>query len=132
MHIRLLGVHQGESKHTKFLSILVDQVLAIDAGSLTSGLTFEEQERLSTILLTHYHYDHIKDLPMIAFNMMHTKQILVYCQPDTREALEAHIMNQSIWPKMYELPRPAAPSIRFQDIAPGTEFCINGYTVLPI
>jgi ribonuclease BN (tRNA processing enzyme) len=132
MLIRLLGVHQGESKNTKFISILVDQVLAIDAGSLTSGLTFEEQQRLTTILLTHYHYDHIKDLPMIAFNMMYTNQILVYCQRDTREALEAHIMNQSIWPKMYELPRPAAPSIRFQDVTPSHEFRINGYTILPI
>jgi len=132
MQIRLLGVHQGESKTTKFISILVDQVLAIDAGSLTSGLTFEEQQRLGTILLTHYHYDHIKDLPMIAFNMMHTNQILVYCERETREALEAHIMNESIWPKMYELPRPAAPSIRFQDIAAGHEFRINGYTILPI
>ena len=49
MHIRLLGVHQGESRNTKFLSILVDEVLAVDAGSLTSGLTFEEQKLLRPV-----------------------------------------------------------------------------------
>jgi cAMP phosphodiesterase len=132
MHIRLLGVHQGESKTTKFISILVDEVLAIDAGSLTSGLTFDEQKKLTTILVTHCHYDHIKDIPMIAFNTMHTNQILVYCQADTREALESHIMNQSIWPKMYDIPRPDAPSIRFCEVEAGRRFNINGYSVLPV
>ncbi|HMA37495.1 MAG TPA: MBL fold metallo-hydrolase, partial [Chloroflexia bacterium] len=132
MHIRLLGVHQGESKTTKFISILVDDVLAIDAGSLTSGLTFEEQSKLASILVTHCHYDHIKDIPMIAFNMMHTNQIMVYCQADTREALESHIMNQSIWPKMYDIPRPEAPSIRFYDVQAGQQFRADGYSVLPI
>jgi ribonuclease BN (tRNA processing enzyme) len=132
MHIRLLGVHQGESKTTKFISILVDDILAVDAGSLTSGLTFEEQQRLRIILVTHQHYDHIKDIPMIAFNMMYTNQILVYCQRATQEALEAHIMNQSIWPKMYDIPRPEAPSLRFCEVVAGQEFSVAGYTVLPL
>jgi ribonuclease BN (tRNA processing enzyme) len=132
MQIRLLGVHQGESKTTKFISIVVDEILAIDAGSLTSGLTFEEQKRLASILVTHCHYDHIKDIPMLAFNMMHNSQIMIYCLADTREALEAHIMNQSIWPKMYDIPRPEAPSIRFREVEAGHTFGVEGYTVLPV
>lgn len=132
MRIRLLGVHQGESQTTKFISILVDDVLAIDAGSLTSGLTFEEQRRLETIFLTHCHYDHIKDLPMLAFNNMHTNQVHVYCQADTRGALEAYIMNQSIWPRMYEIPRPDAPSICFYDVQAGRPIRLADYTVLPL
>ncbi|HUS17214.1 MAG TPA: MBL fold metallo-hydrolase, partial [Chloroflexia bacterium] len=132
MQIRLLGVHQGESKTTKFISILVDEVLAIDAGSLASGLTFDEQKKLSTILVTHCHYDHIKDIPMVAFNTMHNGQIMIYCQPDTREALELHIMNQSIWPKMYDIPRPEAPSIRFCNVEAQHAFRVGSYTVLPV
>jgi ribonuclease BN (tRNA processing enzyme) len=132
MQIRLLGVHQGESKTTKFLSILVDGRLALDAGSITGGLTFEEQQRLDWILVTHCHFDHIKDIPMIAFNTMHTSQIQVYCQADTREALESHIMNQSIWPKMYDIPRPEAPSLRFHEIEADHAFAIEHYRILPL
>ena len=132
MHIRLLGVHQGESRTTKFVSILVDEVLALDAGSLTSSLTFTEQDRLAAILVTHQHYDHIKDIPTIAFNTMYASQTMVYCQQDTRLALEAHIMNQSIWPKMYEIPCAHAPSIRFCEVTEGVAIQVAGYTVLPL
>ena len=57
MHIRLLGAHQGESRTTGFISILVDDVLAIDAGSLTSTLTFAEQARVTSELNSQYLLD---------------------------------------------------------------------------
>jgi len=47
------------------MSLLVDEELAIDAGSLASGLTFEEQARLSAVLLSHGHYDHVRDVPAV-------------------------------------------------------------------
>jgi ribonuclease BN (tRNA processing enzyme) len=131
MQIRLLGVHQGESKHTKFLSIVVDEVLALDAGSLTSGLTFEEQKLLRAILVTHYHYDHIKDIPMIGFNNMSFGQLTIYCLPATREALQSHIMNQSIWPKLHDIP-PDGPSLLYHDIYPNEPVVVEGYEVLAL
>ena len=87
-------------------------MLAVDAGSLTSGLTFEEQKLLRSVLLTHYHYDHIKDIPMIGFNNMYFGQLTIYCLADTRDALQSHIMNQSIWPKLHDIPA-EGPSLRF-------------------
>jgi cAMP phosphodiesterase len=131
MHIRLLGVHQGESRNTKFLSILVDEVLAIDAGSLTSGLTFEEQKLLRAILVTHYHYDHIKDIPMIGFNNINHKQLTIYCLAATRDALQSHIMNQNIWPKLHDIPTDV-PALRYCDVEPGATVEIEGYQVLPL
>ena len=44
------------------MSILVDGKLAIDAGGLTTALTLEEQERIDAMIITHRHFDHIKDL----------------------------------------------------------------------
>ena len=38
MKIRFLGVHNIESDKAKLLSILIDDVLALDAGGLTSLL----------------------------------------------------------------------------------------------
>jgi len=131
MHIRLLGVHQGESRNTKFLSILVDEVLAVDAGSLTSGLTFDEQKLLRAVLLTHYHYDHIKDIPMIGFNNMSFGQLTIYCTADTRDALQSHFMNQDIWPKLYDIPADW-PTLRFHDVEPNVPLEVEGYQVLPL
>jgi phosphoribosyl 1,2-cyclic phosphodiesterase len=68
MEIRILGAHNVESANTRLTSVLVDGVLAMDAGALTSSLTFAEQEKVSSILLTHCHYDHVRDVAAIALN----------------------------------------------------------------
>jgi len=65
MNIQLLGVHNCESQNTKLTSLLIDDILVVDAGGLTSSLSFEAQRKLKAILLTHQHYDHIKDVPAI-------------------------------------------------------------------
>ena len=67
MNIKFLGTHNAESKYTKLVSLLIDDVLAVDTGSLTSELSFSEQEKIKSILITHGHYDHIKDLPALLF-----------------------------------------------------------------
>ena len=68
MKIRFLGTHNAESKDTKLISFVIDDVLAVDAGSLASELTFSEQEKIKAILLSHGHYDHIRGVPSFAFN----------------------------------------------------------------
>ena len=43
--LRFLGTHNAESRDTRLVSFLIDEVLAVDAGSLVSELTFAEQAR---------------------------------------------------------------------------------------
>ena len=42
MEIRTLGAHSQETAATRLTAILVDGVLALDAGALTSTLTYGE------------------------------------------------------------------------------------------
>ncbi|GAH21991.1 unnamed protein product [marine sediment metagenome] len=68
MNIQVLGAHNCESQNSKFISLLIDDILVIDAGGLTSSLSFAAQQKIKAILLTHQHYDHIRDVPAIAMN----------------------------------------------------------------
>ena len=68
MIIRFLGTHNAESKNTRLVSFLIDDILAVEAGSLVSELTFVEQSKIKAILLSHGHYDHIRAVPAFAFN----------------------------------------------------------------
>ncbi|GAH38128.1 unnamed protein product, partial [marine sediment metagenome] len=68
MKIQILGAHNCESQNSKLITLLIDDTLAIDAGGLTSSLSFPAQQKLKAILLTHQHYDHIRDVPAIAMN----------------------------------------------------------------
>lgn len=63
MRIRFLGAHNTETLTTRLSGLLVDQALALDAGSLTASLTLSQQLSLKGVLLTHQHYDHIRDIP---------------------------------------------------------------------
>ena len=62
MQLRVLGAHNMESRDTRMECHLIDGVLALDAGSLARALSFEEQRGVRAVLLTHRHFDHIKDL----------------------------------------------------------------------
>ena len=68
MKIKVLGAHNAESKYTALTCLLIDDKLVLDAGSLTSKMSFARQEKIRAILLTHGHYDHIRDVPAFAFN----------------------------------------------------------------
>lgn len=131
MQIHLLGAHQGESREFRFISFLVDARLAIDAGGLTSSLTLDEQLALDAVLITHRHYDHIKDLPMLAHNLWETKSIDIYAIPDTIAALRKHIFNDVVWPNV-EIASEGFFPVLFHPVEPNRWFEVLDYRVYAI
>lgn len=97
MRIKFLGTHTAESKNTRLVSFLVDDVLAVEAGSLTRELSFSEQGRISAVLLSHGHYDHVRDLPSLAFNNPDRK-IKVLATPETLGVLLSSLFNGAVYP----------------------------------
>jgi ribonuclease BN (tRNA processing enzyme) len=98
MIIRFLGTHNAESKNTRLVSLLIDGVLAVDAGSLVSELAFKEQARIKAILLSHGHYDHIRSVPAFAFNNS-DRTTKVIATPKTLEILSSHLIDGVVYPK---------------------------------
>ncbi len=96
--IRFLGTHNAESKNTKLVSFLIDDSLAIDAGSLASELTFEEQRNVKAILLSHGHYDHIRGVPAFALNNSN-RVTKVFATRQTFEILSSHLIDGTIYPE---------------------------------
>ncbi len=132
MKVRILGAHNIESANTGFTSIIIDDILAVDAGALTSRLTFAEQQKLKAVLLTHHHYDHIRDIPAIGMNFYLMNTVLdIYAPPTVREALSSHLINETLYP---DFTKKAAgkPALRMHDVEPGKKVTIAGYEVLPV
>jgi ribonuclease BN (tRNA processing enzyme) len=132
MKVKVLGAHNCESQSTKLVSLLIDDVLALDAGGLTSSLTFSEQLELRAILLTHQHYDHIRDIPLIAMNLFLNKATIdVYSISSVREAISSHQLNGNLYPRFLEQPEGKA-TIRFHVVEPYQKIQIEGNSVLPL
>ncbi len=132
MNIQVLGAHHCESRNSSLISLLIDGVLAIDAGGLTSNLSFEAQQRIKAILLTHRHYDHIRDIPAIALNFaFQAATINIYSTPSVYDVIATHLLNGELYPKFLEQPQPK-PTVNFTIIEPHRTEQIEGYSVLPV
>ncbi len=128
MKVTILGAHQGESAESRFTSILINDDLVIDAGGLTSMLSLEAQFKLRHLLITHQHYDHIKDLGSLGFLLMFHGQINVYCTNELKEIVRNTILNHAIWLDFFTWPTQENPTYRHLPIEPLRPVQIDSYT----
>ena len=119
MDIQILGAHNCESQDSRLVTILIDEALAIEAGSLTSSLSLEAQQRLKAVLLTHQHYDHIRDIPALGINFYLSKTtISVYATQPVYDVLAAYLLNGDLYPRLLEKPE-GKPTVKFHLIESG-------------
>ena len=132
MKIKILGAHNIESRTAGLVSLLIDGVLALDAGALASRLSFTAQQKIRAVLLTHQHYDHVRDIPALGMNFyLHEKTVDLYGSRHVLDALARYMLNDELYPDF--LKRPAAqPAVRFNTLEPGKEATVQGYRVLPV
>jgi|WetSurMetagenome_2_1015567.scaffolds.fasta_scaffold266553_1 ribonuclease BN (tRNA processing enzyme) len=130
--IGILGAHCCEARDKKCISFLINNKVLIDAGALTSSLSIEEQTRLKAVLLTHPHYDHIKDLPILALNMFRERaSIDVYASPDTCNMITTHFLNGKVYPDFQNIPL-EKPTIRFNAVEPYKSFSVEGLNIIAL
>jgi cAMP phosphodiesterase len=134
MELRVLGCHGGETPKHKTSSFLLDGKLAFDAGAVTSMLTLEEQRNVETILVSHPHLDHIKDLATLADNRCQQggPPIVVCGVEATIKVLRDHFFNDLIWPDFSRIETPMGPTVRFHVLRPEEPSSVGGVTVRAI
>lgn len=120
MELRVIGCHGGETPKHKTCAFVLDDKLAIDAGSLTSGLDTKEQAKLTACLVSHAHLDHIRDLATLADNrcQMDCEPLIVAGTKDTLRTLRKHFFNNLLWPDFSIIPTPQRPTIRYLELKP--------------
>ena len=129
MKIRILGAHNIESKETGCASIIIDGVLAPDAGALTSRLSLKAQLRLEALLLTHRHFDHAKDIPTIGMNFSLVKKSLqIYTTRSIFDDVSHYLLDGTLYPDFTKQP-PQNPALKFNIIEPGREFAAGRYKI---
>ena len=133
MVLRILGAHSNEAKGACLTSLLLDDVLAIDAGGLTSTLSLAEQEKIKAVLLTHHHFDHTRDLVTLGYNAaLWDGQIKVYALSETLNVVIPCLLDGKIYANLLEYPSKKRPALQFETIEPYREANIQGYKILAL
>jgi ribonuclease BN (tRNA processing enzyme) len=132
MKVKILGAHNTESSKTRHVCLLVDEVIALDAGSLTSTLSFEDQLKIKAVLLTHGHYDHIRDIPALAMNLSLRHSTLdVYTHQTVYNNLTRFLLNSELYPEFHKKPEDN-PTLRIHLMDSNQKITIEGYNMRAI
>jgi 3',5'-cyclic-nucleotide phosphodiesterase len=132
--LRVIGCHGGETPRHRTSAFIVDDRIAIDAGSLTSGMELAAQCALDAVLVSHAHLDHIRDLATIADNRTQNDAapLLVAGTKQTIGILRKHYFNGLLWPDFTKIPNEEKPSIRYVVLKPEVVTDVAGYKVRAI
>ncbi len=110
MEIRVLGCDGGSLPRYRSVSLLINNSICLDAGTVTSVLSQEEQLKIKHVLLTHAHMDHIHDLHFLIDNRFVSdnshNEVTLYSTPFILKNIHEHVFNGIIWPDYTKQPGP--------------------------
>lgn len=133
MELRILGAHNAESKDTRMESHLIDGVLVLDAGGLTRSLSFEEQLGIRAVILSHRHFDHVRDLLPLGLTLRNTGLTVdVYAIEDTVKFVTDKLLDGSLYPDFLSYPSPENPVFRLHTVEFYKEFRVLDYTLMAV
>jgi ribonuclease BN (tRNA processing enzyme) len=134
MKIRVLGCHGGELPKHRTTCFLLDGKLCVDGGSITSVLDLEEILALDDIFLTHSHFDHVKDVPLMTDLLVGKRQrpVVLHGPEETMKSMSEDVFNNRLWPDFRTIPTREKPVIAFETIPIRQKFQAGQYTVQAI
>ncbi|MCX7640694.1 MAG: 3',5'-cyclic-nucleotide phosphodiesterase [Pyrinomonadaceae bacterium] len=138
MKIKLLPTtfnHQGQACSSQHLScFLVDDCIAIDAGSLATATTVEQKKVIRDIILTHAHLDHVAGLPIFIDDlfMSLSEPVRVYGLKEVIQILEENLFNWKLYPRFSELTNSYGKVLTYRCFNPEESFSVKHLTVKAI
>lgn len=134
MKIKILGAYGAQTPGCGLSSMLIDEVLLLDAGNCTAALAVEDQARIDYILVTHAHLDHIACIPFLSDNIFgkRDKPVIIASIPEVINVIETHLLNDKIWPDFTKIPTPLNPILAYHSLAEGVEQEFGPYKVTPV
>ncbi|MCH9704699.1 MAG: 3',5'-cyclic-nucleotide phosphodiesterase [Proteobacteria bacterium] len=135
MKLKVLGSLGGISQNSYTSSVLINDHIALDAGTGLHRLTEEQILQIKDVVLTHSHIDHIALLCfLIDSHAMNGNSTTVHCLAETADALMECIFNNKIWPNMSNIVVNGKSLLSFNILKPYERTRINDIelTALPV
>jgi len=113
---------------------LIDDCVAVDAGSIAIALTDEQRFKVKDIIVTHPHLDHIASLPIFIDDLYPTlkEPMRVHATPEVIDLLERDVFNWNVYPRFSDLKNDYGPVMEYVPIPLGTPFTVAHLNVIAV
>jgi len=110
---------------------VIDDSVAIDAGSLAMSASDDQQSAIRNIVVTHAHLDHIAGLPLFIDDLFAslTEPVTVHATQPVIDTLENDIFNWSVYPRFSELSNANGPVLKYEAFGQAEEFTVRHLTL---
>ena len=125
------GVANLEQRLTCFL---IDDRVAVDAGSIAIASNNEQRIKVRDIIVTHPHMDHIASLPIYIDDLYPSLQepMRIYATPEVIDLLERDVFNWNVYPRFSELTNNYGPVMEYIPIPIGQPFSVAHLSVIAV
>jgi len=113
---------------------LIDDCVAVDAGSLGIALTSDQRSKVRNIIVTHPRMDHIASLPIFIDDLYPTltEPVRVHATPEVIELLERDVFNWNVYPRFSDLRNDYGPVMEYVPIPIGSAFPVAHLSVIAV
>lgn len=135
MNVKFVASAVGQCDgHQYTFSLLVNDNVAFDAGSIGCMSSLNSQKKIQHVFLSHTHIDHIGSLPLFLDNVYEPTPDCpdVYASRDVLACLERHIFNDLVWPDLLRLSREETPFLRLHVLEDFVPVQAGGLQVTPV
>ncbi|HEY5611860.1 MAG TPA: 3',5'-cyclic-nucleotide phosphodiesterase [Thermoanaerobaculia bacterium] len=138
MRLKVLGAYGSMDASHNLTGYILDDRIAIDAGTLTSKLSFPQQAKIELVYITHVHADHTRDLPHLILNRLSqdAPPLTIVAEKAVMDQLMRHVFNGEHWPDFGKIPSPVTgkSAIHYRVLQRGRKVVINGVglTAIPV
>ena len=134
MKVELLPSSIPPSDAQFLVSFLVDDEVAIDAGSVGLLADLRRQERVRHVFITHEHVDHIASLPILLENVYTPgpECVELLAAADVLDFIHRDVFNGRVWPDFFALSTGEDRFVRGTPLAARTPVVRGGKTFTPV
>lgn len=129
MRLKVLGAYGASDAEHNLTGYLIDDWFAVDAGTLTSKLSFAQQSRIQAVFVTHPHADHIRDLPHLIHNRFaqNVPPLTLFAAREVLDLLVRDVFNGTVWPDFSTInnQNSGKPVVQYRPLTAGKKVMFN-------
>jgi len=122
------------SQEQRLTCFVIDDRVAVDAGSIALGLSDAQHDSVRDVIVTHPHMDHMATLPIFIddhFAQL-TEPIRVHATEEVIALLERDVFNWTVYPRFSQLKNEHCHVMEYVPFSPREEFQVAHLTITAI